>query len=221
MNPVILVSSCRRDQRLNYHGMIRFTWAKRSSIPVFFVLGKEGNKTSADEIVLDVGDDYRSLPWKTREGHRWALDQGFDFVFQCFTDTYCNPDRMLVSGFEQFDYVGHFRGEDQRVQLEALPPGCYASGGSGYWLNARSSKALLQSSIDHWAEDLWVGKVLGEAGICGTQDYRYWSAGGQMLPSNDAISVHLSRGTGEYDPRWMMDQHRVFRSSKLRPGARH
>jgi hypothetical protein len=98
MNPVILISSCKRDQDRGYHQVIRETWAQGSPIPVFFILG-EGSR-SADELLLTVPDGYDSLPYKTREGHRWALQAGFDYIFQAFVDTYIDPYRLLASSFE-------------------------------------------------------------------------------------------------------------------------
>lgn len=207
MKPVILISSCARDKDGGYHDAIRNTWAHGSAIPYFFILG-EGNVSNwAEEVVMyGVPDDYKSLPYKTREGHRWAMQQGFDYIFQCFTDTYIRPERLLASGFEGHDYLGNFSEPEPGF-------GAYASGGAGYWLSEKASKILCLSEIDHWAEDLWVGRVMGKHKVKASHDPRYWIRGGQSHKKNDAITVHLSQGTDNYSPQWMHQQHKWFLAS--------
>jgi hypothetical protein len=206
MNPVILISSCKRDQEKGYHEVIRETWGKVPVIPFFFLLGDGATATSQDEVVLPVPDDYNSLPYKTREGHRWARKQGHDWVFQAFTDTYIDTNRLLNSGFEQREYSGHFRGETS-VDGAEMPLSSYPSGGSGYWMSPRFTDLMLKEEPDHWAEDLWIGRVSKKHQVIGIQDTRYWSGGGQILESNNAITVHLSRGTDNYEKGWMTQQH--------------
>jgi len=202
MSPVILIGSCEEYRTRGFHEAIRATWGRGSVIPYFFILGEGGHSERPDEVVLQgVGDDYKSIAFKTREGHRWARQQGHDFVFQAWADTYCFTKRMIRSGFENCDYVGHFRGETVH-QLGKIALGCYASGGSGYWMSPRFTDLLIQEEPDHWAEDLWVGRVSKKFGIAGTQDYRYFSAGGY---APECLTIHLSRGTGRYDPAWMGD----------------
>jgi hypothetical protein len=73
---------------------------------------------------------------------------------------------------------------------------------------------IIDSEIDHWAEDLWVGRVLGREKIRGHHDYRYTHGqerGGFVTKDDDNISVHLSRGTNNYDPDWMREVHRVWK----------
>lgn len=195
--PVILVGSCESYRAMNYHEAVRSTWGSNSAIEFFFVLGRDGKAERPDEIVLDVDDRYEGISYKTREGHRWARQQGYGPIFQAWVDTYCFTHRMIKSGFEQFDYVGHFRGE-KTPQLRYVALGCYASGGSGYWTSPRFSDLIVAEEPDHWAEDLWVGRVSKKFGIQGTQDYRYFSAGGY---APECLTIHLSRGTGNFDPK--------------------
>jgi hypothetical protein len=159
-----------------------------------------------DELVIDAKDDYNSLPYKTKEGHRWARENGYDFIFQAFTDTYCVTSRMLTSGFEKYDYVGHFWREVPLLGKE-MNPGCYASGGAGYWLSPRATDLLIQEEPDIWAEDMWVGRVMTKHNILGTQDPRYLVRSNKS-PDPDVLTLHLSMGTDVYDPAWMYDAHR-------------
>lgn len=206
MNPIILISSCKRDRENGNQQAQRETCFADPRIPYRFILGKWNLAPDDDELIFDVPDDYESLPLKTREGHRWARENGYDFIFQAFVDTYCSTKRLLASGFEKFDYVGHFRGEEVAA-FAPVNPGCYASGGSGYWLCPEGSDFLIKEDPDHWAEDLWVGRVMGRHGIPGTQDYRYFSAGGH---TPECVTSHLSTGTGSYNKQWMYDMHRIF-----------
>ncbi|VVB52939.1 Uncharacterised protein [uncultured archaeon] len=231
LNPIILVSSCKRDRENGCHEAQRNTSFSDSRISYRFVLGIGNSNPDSDEIVLDVPDDYAGLPWKTREGHRWALNNGFDYIFQCFADTYCNTERLLASGFEKRDYTGSFVSLDYLPhdvpQFGATRPDQYASGGPGYWLSPRCSRLIVEAEVKHpeedsWmnrviaagAEDLWVGNVVSRAGIQGTHDNRYWSDGGQMLASNDVIAMHIGKGPGKYSPEVFYEQHRIFKESQ-------
>jgi len=204
MRPLIIVTSCQAYTDV-HHRAIRATWGRDAAIPYIFLVGGSEKRLDGDVLTLPVPDDYKSLCFKTREGHRWAREQGHDFIFQAFADTYCFTHRMMRSGFERFDYVGHFRGEDHLPQLGSPALGCYASGGSGYWMSPRFTDRLIEEEPDHWAEDLWVGRVSRKHGIAGTQDYRYFSAGGY---TDECLTSHLSRGTNKYDPSWMGETHK-------------
>lgn len=213
MRPVILIGSCWQHMYAGFHDAIRETWGKDPAIPFFFVLGSavdQGVKPlfmSKDTMIMPVPDDRDHLAHKALAAQRWARREGYDFVFQAWNDTYCFTRRMLASGFEKYDYSGHFRGEDHLPQLGKAVLGCYASGGSGYWLSPYAGQALCDGGRpDHWADDLWVGKVMKAAGIRGTQDYRYFSGGGY---DPCALTVHLSRGSNNYQPAWMEQTHRL------------
>lgn len=137
------------------------------NVDVRFFLGRpdKPHTLQADEVQVDADDGYLGLPEKTREVYRWALAQGYDFVFKADDDSYVVPSRLLTSGFEQHDYSGRLRGPSGRY------PAPYASG-FGYWVSARAIRILAEASIDgtlpnerHQAEDRWVGNTLQSAGI--------------------------------------------------------
>jgi hypothetical protein len=149
----------------------RATWLKDA--PAFatyvdyrFFYGRGAERApESDEIFLDCPDDYPSLPHKMQAIYRWALARGYDYVYKCDDDTFVYLDRLLASGFEQFDYCGYISHEDKR--------GTYISGGPGYWLSKRALECLAAADVDHWAEDLWTGRVLGKNGISRHRDPRY------------------------------------------------
>jgi hypothetical protein len=131
----------------------------------------------SDEIILPCPDTYKYLPYKTQGLHRYVVENGYDFTFQCNVDTYVFVDRLLRSDFVKHDYVGwatdgalhekeyicdEFKPyqsirRENGVRDTCLP---WASGGSGYWLSRRASEIIAKEPITHWAEDLWVGAVL-------------------------------------------------------------
>jgi hypothetical protein len=185
-----------------------------------------------DEVQLDVPDDYEHLPEKSQAIRAWALEQRYGHVFKCDRDTYLSPRRLLDSGFEKYDYSGHFPGYPQEGYLPAdgheLSEYCdirgvypYCSGGPGYWTSQRANEAIVAAPLD-WkrldnkgnpAEDLWVPNILMPLGMRGYHDPRYFFKGNSLVTDygsgRNGISVHLSRATGAYEPSWMEQCHRI------------
>jgi hypothetical protein len=215
LEPIILVTSCERDRRLGAHHAIRETWgaAALGKIEIRFLLGRHSQAVCLDEWRLDVPDDMEGVSAKTREGHRRALDAGFGHVFQVFTDTYIDLDRLLASDFAPRDYTGCF----PRYPAGLVTDGGYAFGGPGYWLSRKASEVLIASP---WpariprrgaAEDYWVGNVLHQAGIHGWNDPRYHY---KAALGAEGISVHVGRLRGTYDAAWIREAHRLHTSAK-------
>lgn len=204
MKTLIAVSSCERDAQNGNNQAMRNTWIREMArvegfdYKIFYGAGDRA--LLADEVRLDVGDDYKSLPYKTRESLRWALDHGYSYVFRAFTDTCINPHRLRTSGYTRFDYLGCFPG-GYAAEPDAKGHFCYASGGPGYFLSRRAAEAAIAEEPDHWAEDLWIGDAMGRAGIRGHNDPGFWFKWAGM--ATGAITVHLSRGTDVYKPQWM------------------
>lgn len=176
--------------------------------------GRGSKDLLPDEVRLDVGDDYQSLPFKTRESLRWALEHNFDYVFRAFTDTCINPHRLRTSGFTRHHYLGCFPG-GYSPEPDAKGHYCYASGGPGYFTDRKAMEAIVAAEPDlnvcssYWAEDLWVGDVLGLAGIRGHDDPQFWFKWAGM--ATGATTVHLSRGTDNYNPQWMFECYEQMR----------
>lgn len=165
---------------------VRATWqgylaAFKSYVELRFFYGQPmaDRQPLDDEVFLDVPDAYDSLPVKVQAIYQWALQQRFDFVFKTDDDTFVYLDRLLASGFENYDYLGYCSG-DQHLPLKDR----YASGGSGYWLSSKAMGLVTQAKVDDWAEDRWVGKVLFSRGIKVTRDTRY-------LPGFDRHNVDI------------------------------
>ena len=144
-----------------------------------------------DEIFLNVPDDYAHLPQKVQAIYRWALAHGYDYVFKADDDTFIYLDRLMSSGFERHDYIGYCSPDEQRNRER------YASGGPGYWISKIAMELAVAATVDDWAEDRWVGKVLRTKGIMPVRDVRYLPGFGEHyaqlndLPNpHDYISFH-------------------------------
>lgn len=210
MKPLIAIKSCGRDAANGFNQAIRDTWKKDARCDSYFFLGRTGSPQHADEVVLDCPDDYRGLPYKTKAICEWAWNKDYTHVFLCDTDTFVSPEKLLDSGFENYDYVGHFN--SPRGIPNAVYGKCYswASGGSGYWLSREAMKLVADSDQDSTCpvsgvpcEDLLVGQVLGpliaQNAIIVSHDPRY---------SGEIARHYLSQSAERsFDPAWMYQQY--------------
>jgi glycosyltransferase involved in cell wall biosynthesis len=147
-----------------------------------------------DEVLLHVMDDYSHVAYKTREGHRWGVERGFSWIFQCCPDTYIDLPKLMASDYRDHSYIG----SDGKYK------GGTASGGCGYWLDNRASRIVMNSPVTDWAEDRWVGNIMMKNGIPFHSDPRYWSDY-PLHPTidNDLITSHLCITPNAYDPNLM------------------
>jgi hypothetical protein len=158
---------------------------------------------------------------KTQAMRRWALEHGYDYMFKADRDTFLSPRRLLASGFEKYDYVGHFPRHPQEGFIPTMPDSQgifpYASGGCGYWLSKRAMEAMVAAPLDEKrlnscglpSEDLWIPNVLFPLGIFGYHDPLYFFKGDRLVndPWNKhvdgiGISVHLGFRSG-FQPSWL------------------
>ncbi len=170
--------------------VIRETWGKDLGNLVFF-----------NGPMLNVADDYLSLPFKTQAICRWAAERDYDFLARIDTDTFVHVPRLLASGFEQWDYSGY-------VREDFYPLYCY---GPCYWLSRKAftevgkadwpaiAKSIGCSPTERSYEDVMVGAILEGTQIVPHHDERY-SHFTPVLPENDKIIQHLtSRGVYSFD----------------------
>lgn len=231
MRLLIGVKSCHRDMANGFNQAIRDTWAKHIPLGVDFrfFMGHGNTMPQADEVILDCPDDYMSLPHKTRAILRWSLAQGYDFIFLCDTDTFCMPERLLASGFENYDLTGLFNGKigvPRATEGDAGPwqPAdqsngatrywAWISGGNGYWLSCRAAQIVLDwVGTGDWAEDRSIGQALGPHFQSGQlkalhhEDYGFCIDGDEF---GCRISRHFcSRGMHRaFDRDWMYACHK-------------
>jgi hypothetical protein len=168
---------------------VRSTWWKdvktfSDYVDAKFFYGRTSDKTRkplADEVFLDVEDDYEHLPQKMRAIYKWAVDHGYDYVFKADDDGFLYIDRLLRTNYANFDQLGFSNcthGLGNKCQ-------CYVTGGCGYFLSKRAMQAVINEPITHWAEDLTTGKALRRHG--------YKRAGHSgFLPGFDAHFVDVN-----------------------------
>lgn len=222
MRLLIAISTCYDFERNGSNKAMRETWLP--DVPVdykfFFGIGQgaENAKLPSDSVLLPgVDDGYGWLSYKTQASLCWADFEGYDFVFRCFPDTYCRPERLVRCGFQDYDYYGDFRSE-------TCGPDNYPSGGPGYFLSKRAFKLLLDAPIEGvhrvapYAEDLWVGQILNrhrDIGLRYFDDTRFINHGTRgpgPLRSNTIISTHLSC-PDRYYPDRMREKHAEWLAS--------
>ena len=184
--PLIAVVSCQRDMENGREQAARDTWYMEWGhlVPVLFLHGQP--------------DDYNSVVHKFNGARTYALKEGFTNLFHACIDTWICVPRLLASDFENHDYTGYRCDEG------------HGSGGMGYWCSRKALQVILNEPVVNGAyEDLWVGHTLARNDIPLYEDRRYSSPANPNRP-DDEITLHLSRGTDNYDPQWMYDTHRKF-----------
>jgi hypothetical protein len=222
MKLLIAISSCYDFEKNGNNQVLRDTWLPDAGDYKFFFgtgQGAEDATLPPDAVLLpDVYDDYGHLSAKTQASLRWAAERDYEFVYRCFPDTYCRPERLSSCGFEAYDYYGDFR-------TEHCTPDNYPSGGPGYVLSRRAFELLLTAPIEgvhrvaHYAEDLWVGQILNrhrELGLRYFDDQRFVNRGTRAcgpLKDNYLISTHLSC-PDRYHPDRMLEKHSQWLASQ-------
>ncbi len=150
------------------------------------------------EIKVECGDSYADLPFKTQYICDYALDNRYDWVFKCDTDTLVHVPRLMAALPKALDYSGYYRGHPSEPS--------YASGGSGYWLSRRAMKVVALADFEKdfvdpespergyiRGEDLQVGRALAATGIFCFWDERYRLDEHLPHPGNDVITTHNVR----------------------------
>lgn len=178
MRVLIAIKSCQRDKFDGCHQAIRETWGKDLPAGVdlrFFVGGSQPPQLEKDEVHLPVDDGYWELTPKTRGIAAYTVQEGYDFVYLCDTDTYLIPSKLLQSGFEKFDFSGGVSAGPSGEKIfgkpyprwvtdrggVADPFYIYLSGGVGFFLSKKAAKEIATTSYYHHSEDVWAGQVMG------------------------------------------------------------
>jgi|HubBroStandDraft_4_1064222.scaffolds.fasta_scaffold02564_5 hypothetical protein len=215
MSFLIAVSSCQRD--IPIHAVIDETWgavAKEYGIPYIITVGDPLNR---------LPDDWYHLACKTHWNVRRALEQGCEWMFQGFVDTFISI-RRLANAYADLPVHADIIGNYFFHGVEDGGP----CGGSGYWLSRRAMEVIAQADpTDVKSEDIWVARVLSEAGLKGFHDPRYdhLSMRGGVSLYNNHITNHLFSHYGEYqqlkfgyqafDPDWLRQEQRQELTGEL------
>jgi|SRR5208282_490412 len=208
MKILFAIASCQSWEDNGNNQAVRDTWMK--DIPACRVDGYSecaidckffqghGSTPKDDLVIVNAPDDALGIIQKTKAIHIWAYYAGYDFVFQCWPDTYVKVDLLLKSGFEKYDYLG-------RVYPDPGPisPHGFLVGGDGWWASRRASQAIANAAIittpqynDGNADDLWAGFVIGEAGLKMVDHPDY----GKNITLHGSVATG---GIGTYKKEWM------------------
>lgn len=161
---LVAVITCDRDRPKN-EAQRDTCFADIHGADVRFFFGR-GVAQNPDEVMLDVEDDYKNLPDKVSHMLKWALDQGYDYIFRMDSDVYVVMERLMANIPIGHDYCGRLRGPSGTY------PAPYASG-FAYWLSAKAALVRCSSTTEDIAEDRATGNILMQAGIKCKPDYRY------------------------------------------------
>lgn len=135
-----------------------------------------------DELMFQVPDDFLHASYKAKKMWQWALDNGYDYVFQCMSDTYVDVEKLMHSGFEEHDFIGC------TYDTNRCP-----HGGAGYWLNKKCLEIMTKAHVDYWADDGWAGWTLPKHGIKLYPDPRYGNFPYNFpTRQNNIITAHLN-----------------------------
>lgn len=143
----------------------------------------------SDELFFEVNDTKEYMVLKNKALFRWALDNGYDYVFRACDDTVMYPNRLLqnLDYLKLHDYAGTMCGYGAMAgtgEIFVLRYLDYMHGGVGIWLSRKAMEMLL---ADDWKgpysspyskqveitpgthfpgswhiywDDLWIGEVL-------------------------------------------------------------
>ena len=160
-----------------------------------------------DEVLVPCPDGYLYMGHKTWHSHRWALDHGYDYIFQCFPDTFIDIGKLMNSHFDEHNFIGAPIGGSKGIK--------FAAGGCGYWLDRQATEVILATRPDDWAEDRWVGKRLADKGIFLWQDNRYGDQNRQPRSNNLFITWHLCDTPNVYDNNQMREAYRLSKTTEV------
>lgn len=151
---------------------------------------------------------------KTLAKLKWAVDQGYDFIFCAMADTYVRPERLAACGFENYDAFGTF--------ISIGPSPKFLCGVSGYFLSQIAAKIILAAGkpVSRQAETYEDGFITSRLRhmkqfLIG-DNANFASQGTGPRAWNQVTTRHLHfRLCHElvYIPQMMRDEHRSWENS--------
>lgn len=205
--PRVLIAITGCHARYDYITRLRKTWAHDLPVDIRFFFGEGSHgELLSDEVQLDVKDDYHSLPAKAQAAFKWAYEKGYDYVFKSDDDCFIRIDKLLASGFAEFDYSGR-RNETNHL--------IWCSGGPGYWLSFKAMRIVVNAPLTgDWAEDRMIGSILKDHQILPHDDHRY-----TLLPMETDMADNFGHWitachvSGDIDENFRLCQHLLDREA--------
>lgn len=188
---------------------VRETWWPELTSDKKFFFGGGTREPREDEIILPCPDSFRFHCQKNQEMFRWAVRNGYDWVFRCDDDTYVRTDKLVVPKSGDQIGWGPWLGRGNN----------YITGGAGFWLSRAALALIVKAPLTKTHEDdLWIGRdVLANSGVRIIHDPRYCPATASdghgvdvtKLPA-DWITVHSC------PPQVMKEIHASLQSTRER-----
>jgi hypothetical protein len=184
MKTLFAVISYQGDVDNGNNQLIRETWGKDVKDDLWFFIGRRNSRfvPQADEALVDFQfsrkcqhawwESYKDCCqdfWQVqaRDILRWSLEQNYDFTYLCSTDTFLIPHKLMMTGFEHFDYSGYFIPEELSLGVRSTwdiyneKRYAWADVGNGFFLSREASRIVLASPVDHQYTDQHIAQHLG------------------------------------------------------------
>ena len=202
VRPLLMISTWQPDHDNGANDMCRgtylYTWGASLEHRFVFDKTRRYEELLPDELRFDVDSGLLNTSYKTKQAIVWAYRRGYTHVCYCPTDCYIIVPRLLRSLAEhrlvEHDYWGFHTYDEHHI-----------GGGSAYTLSHRAMAAVAAFDCYPDYEDRWVGSALAAAGLQAIHDERYRSIEQPYLA--EAITTHLSKASGDYDPETMRNLH--------------
>jgi hypothetical protein len=224
---LVAITSCQLYEDKGWNQPLRDTWLpelRKYNWDYRFFHGR-GSTPGKDIVVVDARDDYHGSAEKANEKCKWALKEGYPYIFLCFPDTYVCVDRLAVCGFRDFDYYGKVaqRGIGRMLDYPLGTP--YCEGGPGFFLSRKAMEIFIKEPIGFHNDDCCVGESLYKKVTMGNNDNflytivldplsgRYIHNVEGPLKTNTAITSHLSGRAGGFTGEAVYREHKAWLDS--------
>lgn len=183
------IITAHHPSRWWYRVGARNTFLKNSPLDHVYVYGRPPVpdwpvEREKDELWVDCDDRKEHMYYKVQHLCRYALDEGYSYLFRCCDDTQLFPDRIVDAGLESFDYAGNMPckfslGGTFKTWFRVFD---YMHGGTGIWLSRKAMQMIVDDRLDSvecdmpkqvnvgfglnalghriWWDDLRIGEVL-------------------------------------------------------------
>tara|TARA_B000000532_G_C18830569_1_gene390178 strand:+ start:247 stop:1146 length:900 start_codon:yes stop_codon:yes gene_type:complete len=167
-------------------------WYKQGSKNI---LKNSEAKLVNNDLYLNVNDDSMSMGYKTIEAFRWMYENSeFDYLFRTNTSSYLsieNLNKFIEENFTNKEFVYSGLIHDTK---DAKGNKIYFASGSGYLLNRRVIKLVLENS-NLWEHQYWddvsLALLLKKFNISPTQGKRFDISGNPYKQHIDKSNYHF------------------------------
>jgi len=202
MRPLLIIHTWQPDHDNGANDACRgtylYTWGHFLEHRFVFDKSRKFEDLLPDEIRVEADSGMMNTSFKTKLAIKWAWDAGYTHVIYAPTDCYVFVPRLLRSLNQHQVWGDEYWGFHTYDEF-------HIGGGSAYCLSRAAMKEVVDYKTYPDYEDRWVGAACMNAKIIAVHDEAYRSIEQPYFPG--AVTVHLSEGTGNYDPEVMKNLH--------------